>query len=190
MNDLSMVLAILSAMITPAVLIVASSSLILATSQRLGRVIERTRKISDQFEKLVHSQANEAHLEEERNAVFNQIGRATRRARLLQRVMACLYVTLSVFVATSITLGIIAILGQQQVHRYTWVPILLGMIGAGLLFYASVLLIAESRIALSAVNDEMDFVVRLSQYHAPKELLKRRKGGTRKRLFRRPRLFD
>ncbi|WP_051469901.1 DUF2721 domain-containing protein [Fischerella sp. PCC 9605] len=190
MSDLSMALGILSAMITPAVLIAACSSLILATSQRLGRVIERTRKISDQFEKLMHTQADEAHLEEERNTVFNQISRATRRARLLQRVMACLYLTLSVFVATSIALGIIAILGQQQVYRYTWIPILLGMIGAGLLFYASVLLITESRIALRAVNDEMDFVIRLSQYHAPKELLKRRRGETRRRLFRRSRLFE
>ncbi|GJD18151.1 hypothetical protein RIVM261_031070 [Rivularia sp. IAM M-261] len=155
----------------------------------LGRVIERTRKISEQFEKLVHTQAAQTNLEEERNIVFHQIGRATKRARLLQQVMVWLYLTLSVFVATSITLGIIAALGEQHVQRYTWIPILLGMIGAGLLFYASLLLIAESRIALTAVNDEMDYVIRLSQYYAPEELPKRRSKGLRKKIFRRSRLF-
>ena len=34
----------------------------------------------------------------------------------------------------------------------------------------SLLLIAESRIALAAVNDEMDFVLRLSRHRAPAEL--------------------
>lgn len=43
-------LAILSAMITPAVLILASSSLILATSQRLSRIMERARRLNAHFQ--------------------------------------------------------------------------------------------------------------------------------------------
>ncbi|MBW4605240.1 MAG: DUF2721 domain-containing protein [Calothrix sp. FI2-JRJ7] len=46
MNDLSATLAILSAMIAPAVLISACGSLIIATSQRLNRTIDRVRNIS------------------------------------------------------------------------------------------------------------------------------------------------
>jgi hypothetical protein len=79
--------------------------------------------------------------------------------------MTCLYLALSVFVATSVAIGIVAASGQ----KYTWVPILLGLAGAGLLFYASLLLIAESRIALAAVDEEMDFALRLGQPHAPAE---------------------
>jgi Protein of unknown function (DUF2721) len=64
MNDLAGALAILSAMITPAVLILACGSLTLATSQRLGRVIERTRRISNQFKELARNRTDQAMLEE------------------------------------------------------------------------------------------------------------------------------
>jgi hypothetical protein len=169
MNDLAGALAILSSMITPAVLILACGSLTLATSQRLGRVIERTRRISNQFKELARNRTDQAMLEEERVLLFNQLGRATRRARLLQRAMTCLYLALSVFVATSVAIGIVAASGQ----KYTWVPIPLGLAGAGLLFCASLLLIAESRIALAAVDEEMISLYNsvnpmplLSLYHA------------------------
>jgi hypothetical protein len=45
MRELSAVLTVLSAMITPAVLILASGSLLLTTSQRLNRAIDRARAI-------------------------------------------------------------------------------------------------------------------------------------------------
>lgn len=179
MNDLSKALTTLSAMITPAVLIMASGSLILTTSQRLGRVIERTRKVTSQFEELALSQLDPTFMEEKRAALFDQLGRTTTRARLLQRAMTCLYLTLSAFVATSAAIGIVAISGME----YTWVPILFGIAGVGLLFYASLLLIAESRVALAAVDAEMDFVLRFSAHFVPEEITKRPK--TRKRwLFK------
>ena len=45
-------LAILTAMITPAVLISACGALIFSTSSRLGRVVDRTRILSDRFQAL------------------------------------------------------------------------------------------------------------------------------------------
>src|SRR4029453_19430108 len=45
-------LAVLTAMITPAVLISACGALIFSTSSRLGRVIDRTRALSDRFQEL------------------------------------------------------------------------------------------------------------------------------------------
>lgn len=171
MNDLSTALAVLSAMITPAVLISACASLILTTSQRLGRVIDRTRRISARFQEVARTQAEDEFLEEEHAVLFDQIGRATRRSRLLQQAMSSLYLALSIFVATSVAIGIVAILGLG----YAWIPTLLGIAGAGLLLYASFLLIAESRVALTAVNDEMDYVLRQSRYRAPAELLQPKK---------------
>ncbi|GAA6618828.1 DUF2721 domain-containing protein [Scytonema sp. NUACC26] len=178
MNDLTKALAILSAMIAPAVLISACGTLILTTSQRVARTIDRTRKVSAQFEQLVQAKSDGALLEERRAVLFNQIGIAARRSRLLQRALSCLYITLSIFVATSVTIGIVAVFGLE----YTWIPILLGIMGVGLLFYTSLLLIIESRVAIAAVNEEMDFVLRLEQCQAPVELLKRQKA--RGKLFR------
>jgi hypothetical protein len=147
---------VLSAMITPVVLILASGSLILTTSQRLSRVIERTRKLTDWIRELATSSVDAATLEAEVAVLFAQLHKNTRRARLLQRAMTCLYLTIAVFVGTSITIAIVDI-SQAE---YQWIPVVLGLLGAGLLFYASILLIRESRIALSAVDQEMDSAIR------------------------------
>ena len=159
MNDLSIALTILSAMITPAVLISACSSLILTTAQRLGRVIDRTRKVASQIEGL--AQTEDGPADAQRALLVDLLGRAARRSRLLQRALSCLYLALSTFVATTVAIGIVAVSGQH----YAWIPIPLGLIGSGLLLYTSLLLIRESRIALESVNAEMDFVLRQGRQH-------------------------
>ena len=176
-------LAILSAMITPAVLISACGSLIIATSTRLGRVIDRTRQVSEQFAEVTR-EGERTMLDEERQLLYGQLSGLTRRSRLLQRAMARLYLAVSVFVATSVSIGIVAVTGQH----YAWLPIVLGLGGAGLLFAASLHLIVESRIALSSIDDEMDFVWRLGQHHAPQNLLDR--APSRRGLFRTRRRYD
>ncbi|MBV9787976.1 MAG: DUF2721 domain-containing protein [Chloroflexi bacterium] len=170
MDPLATALTILSAMITPAVLISASSSLILTTSQRLSRVIDRTRKIADRFALLAEEATDRTLIGEERAVLFRLLDITTRRSRLLQRALACLYLSLSVFVATSMAIGIVAVAWEQ----YAWVPIPLGIVGMGLLLYASFLLIGESNMALSAVNVEMDWVLRQGQQYAPSESLEQR----------------
>ena len=40
--------------------------------------------------------------------------------------------------------------------KHTWLPVLLSIIGALMLFYVSVLLIRESSLALKAISKEMD----------------------------------
>jgi hypothetical protein len=155
MNE-SNTITILSAMITPVVLILASGSLILTTSQRLSRVIERTRKLTDWIRELADTNAGKDSVHDEVMILFQQLSKNARRAKLLQRAMACLYITLSIFVATSISIGVVDISKAQ----YTWIPVVLGILGALLLFYASILLIKESKIAISAVNQEMDSAIR------------------------------
>lgn len=156
MNNFSPTITVLSAMITPVVLILASGQLIMTTSQLLSRVVERTRKLLDWIKELVKANAAEASLENEVAVLFEQLHKNTRRARLLTRAMSVLYITLSIFVATSISIGLVDI----SKAKYTWIPVVFGIIGAGLLFYASILLIKESRIALFAVNTEMDSAIR------------------------------
>ena len=151
MNDISTAFTILSAMITPAVLILASGSLILTTSQRLSRALERARKIYFQFESL---QEND-HLHDKEIKKYallrNQIKTITQRAQLLQYAMSTLQITLCLFVATSAAIGIVVLIGIQ----YAWIPTTLAMAGITLLFYSTVLLIRETRIALVSVKQEM-----------------------------------
>jgi hypothetical protein len=159
MDNLSSALTILSAMITPAILIMASGSLILTTSQRLGRSMERVRKLADQLSKVLEKKELTPEELGEKSFLLELILRATRRSRLLQRAMTSLYLTLSVFVATSIAIAVFEVLDLP----YAWAITLLSLMGAGLLFYASVLLILESRIALQAVDREMDYVINMSR---------------------------
>ncbi|HEY1025150.1 MAG TPA: DUF2721 domain-containing protein [Sphingobacteriaceae bacterium] len=162
MNDLSQTLNILSAMITPGILIMASSSLILATSQRLSRSIERTRKLTVDLRELIKGE-NSISPSEEMSVLFQQLGLATRRARLLQRALTVLYFTLFFFISTCVSIAVIYI---GLVH-FAWIPVASGLSGAVLLFYASLILIRETRLALAAVDTEMDHAVRLFQKNFP-----------------------
>jgi tetrahydromethanopterin S-methyltransferase subunit E len=181
MEQLTSALAILSAMLTPAVLILACSSLTVATSSRLGRVIDRTRRLSERFEELASTDTGAVLMDERRAFLFDQLDKATARARLLQKAMTQLYLGLSAFLATSVAIGIDAAIRQDL----GWIEVTLGMVGVGLLFYASVLLIRESRIALEAINDEMDFTRRLGEFLAPSQLLEDRSERSRRRGWRR-----
>ncbi|MDT5158615.1 MAG: hypothetical protein QOC61_77 [Acidobacteriota bacterium] len=169
MEPLSSAVAVLSAMITPAVLISACGALILSTSTRLGRVVDRVRMLIDRFEEMMKAQEEDGvELFEERRAViFNQLDRLTTRSRLLQKSMTVFYLSLGVFVATSVSIGIVAAIGHAS---YAWFPVVLGLIGACGLFQGSVLLIKEARLAQVSLNAEMDFIWKLGRALAPPDL--------------------
>ena len=169
MEALSSALAVLTAMITPAVLISACGALILSTSTRLGRVTDRVRLLIDRFEEMMRSQHDEGleMFEERRAATFDQLDRLTTRSRLLQRSMTVFYLALGVFVATSVAIGMVAAVGQAV---YSWVPVVLGLVGSCGLFYGSVLLVFEARLAQAALNAEMDFIWKLGRALAPPDL--------------------
>ena len=93
-------------MITPAVLISACGALILSTSVRLGRVVDRVRSLADGFEALAKKEASTVELFEERmELTFTQLDWLTTRARHLQRAMTTFYLALGLFVATTVTMG-------------------------------------------------------------------------------------
>jgi len=172
MNGLPDALAVLSAMITPAVLISGCGSLIMATSGRLNRAVDRTREISRRFAELAQGASVDEATEPERRMLFSQLHFSTNRSRMLQRALARLYWALGLFVATSVAIGVVAISSLQ----YAWIPVLFGLAGSGLLLYASMLLVRESQVALAALDAEMDFVWKLGKSHATPELLDLHRG--------------
>lgn len=165
-------LAVLTAMITPAVLISACGALIFSTSTRLGRVVDRVRTLSEKFEQLAkHPEADEM-ADDRRQLVFAQLDRQTSRARLIQRAMVAFYTALGIFVATSVVIAVIAAVARS----FTWFAVVLGVLGALFMLYGSILLVIESRMALSAVSSEMDFVWKVSQRYAAGKLDEARGG--------------
>jgi len=161
--SLDSTLGVLSAMITPAVMILATSSLILTTTNRLVRIVDRVREI-----------ARSEQLDESKMALlFDDLGRATIRARLGQEALAQLYLGLGAFLATSIALGVVTFARLDA----GWMPLLFGAIGVVLLFSASILLIFGSRIALASAYAEMDYIRRISSHLARPDLRRTRRWG-------------
>ncbi len=179
-NNFPDAISVLSAMITPAVLISACGSLILATSDRLSKAVMRTREIASSLIPRANDQRSEGR-EEERRMLFTQLDFVTTRSRLLQRALSRLYAALAFFVGTSVAIGLVAITNNEFKVILTMVPIGLGLIGAGLLLYAAFLLIKESRFALAAVNEEMDFMWKRGKEFGPPDLVS--KGIKRARWF-------
>src|SRR6266581_7345816 len=174
MDPLSSSLAVLTAMITPAVLISASGTMILSTSSRLGRVVDRVRSLSDRLPELSRGDLEIDFLEERRAMLFDQLDKLTSRSRLLQRALTTFYLAVGVFVATSVAIGVVAFLSARAAGG-ALVPVVMGLVGALFLFYGSMLLVFEARLALSTTHAEMDFIWRVTKRVVPKELVEQHK---------------
>jgi Protein of unknown function (DUF2721) len=155
-------LGLLSAMITPAVLISACGTLIFSTATRLGRIVDRVRVLTLHMEELFTGDARD-FAEERKRALDQQIGFYAQRSRLVQGALTCLYLSLGVFVAAVIGIGLTAF-----APRLAWVPTALGILGTIVLFAGCVLLIRETRLAVRAVDEEMEFTLRLGRLYQAK----------------------
>lgn len=158
----------LTAMVTPTLLISATGSLVLSTSTRLGRVIDRVRDLEQRLSELILVQNTDSiPLYYKRvDTVVNLLDKVTSRARTLQRAMETFYYGLGFFVLTSVTIAVAAFF-----NAYRWLPIPVGIVGIMCLFYGSLLMILETRMATATVNAEMDFTWALANTVAPKEII-------------------
>jgi hypothetical protein len=149
MVDTSSSLQVLTAMITPAVLISACGTLIFSTSTRLSRVVDRVRSLAAQLQAEPTSEAEHAILQQ--NIMLEQLTSVARRVVLLRSAMTCFYIATGLFVATSIAVGVITITRLE----YGWIAFVLALIGAGVLLIGSILLISEAQIAVTGTLQEM-----------------------------------
>jgi len=156
MNEMPGSLGVLSAMLTPAVLISACGTLILSTSMRLARIVDRVRVLSEMSEQISIGGVRD-FVQERRTEVERQLAEHARRAQLIQLSLTSFYVALCLLVATVVSIGLSALLASMA-----WMPSLLGILGSIVLFYGCVMLIAETRLALRSVIREMEFTTRLS----------------------------
>ena len=160
----------LTAVITPALLISATGSLVLSTSTRLGRVVDRVRDLEQRLSDLITSE-NKASIplyEKRLDTIVNLLDKVTTRSRILQRAMSAFYYGLGFFILTSVT---IAVVGLFNIYR--WMPIPVGIVGIMFLFYGSILMMRETRMATATINAEMDFTWTLAKTVAPREIISR-----------------
>lgn len=167
-DALNSTIEFLTAMVTPTLLMSATGSLVLSTSTRLGRVIDRVRELEGRLSELIVTKDQDKiplYLKRV-DTVVNLLDKVTSRARILQRAMGAFYYGLGFFVLTSVTIAIAAFF-----NTYRWLPIPVGIVGIIFLFYGSVLMLLETRMATATVNAEMDFTWALANIVAPKEII-------------------
>ena len=148
---------ILGAMITPAVLISASGVLVLSTSNRVGRTVDRVRALAAEVERLQSLPESGSVSTEtkssKRKRLADQLAQLSARAVLLRSAMTALYSAIGLLVGTSILVGVVALLQWQ----YSSLPVVVGFAGACALLYASFLLIREARLAVRSTLQEVSF---------------------------------
>ena len=150
---------VLAAMITPAILMLACGTLITSTATRLARIVDRVRQLSVLFEQLTSGDPVD-FVEERLAEVERQLATHVQRSRLIQGSLTSFYLSLGLFVATSLSLALVAVLPSL-----TWLSTALGLVGTLVLFHGCLLLIRETRLALTSVNSEMEFVLSLRARH-------------------------
>lgn len=156
-------LGALTAMITPAVLISGAGTLLLSTSNRLGRSTDRVRVLTARFKDLVTEEGQREPLaREEKQMIVRQLPRLTRRTRYLQRAMRACYVAVALLVGTSLLIG----MGELAALDMGFAPVLLALLGAGSLAYGALLLSFEATLSGITTREEMGFLVRLGEHYA------------------------
>lgn len=188
-DALSSTIEFLTAMVTPALLISATGSLVLSTSTRLGRVVDRVRALEERLSDLIYvDDKTDIPLYDERlEVIVDLLDKVTSRSRILQRAMAAFYYGLGMFVLCSVMIAVASFFSS-----YRWLPIPIGVVGIMFLFYGAILMIRETWMATATVNAEMDFTWQLAREVAPKEISSKyqRKGKNKGMRLARIRELD
>jgi hypothetical protein len=149
----------LSAMITPAIFLTANASLIISTSNRMSRVVDRIRVLNDFGDGLARGATNLDYTQERLDHVDDQLRRMEWRGKRIRYALVSLYMALASFVGTSLILAI----DYMVTYRFIAIATGLAVVGVGLLLFASVNLVFEALLALRSNRLEILFYRDLQQ---------------------------
>ena len=146
--------AALSLIVAPAILTNACSILILSTSNRFARTVDRSRELARELEA-----ANDFTSETGRRRL-RELGMAEERSLLLLRAMRGAYVGLSGFAAAALLSLVGAVLvpvGETHlVQLVESLAILAGIVAVAALIHASVLLVRETRLTVVVLRERAE----------------------------------
>jgi hypothetical protein len=140
-------------MLTPALFMTATSSLIISTSNRMSRIVDRIRIINDLADHADRGLSELDYLDLRASHLASQLRDLEWRSDRVRLALTMLYMSLSSFIGTSLALAVDVLIGS----RIEAVPTLLAMLGVGLLLAGSVNLTREARRALQSNRREIHF---------------------------------
>jgi hypothetical protein len=142
--------AALSLIVAPAVLTNASSILVLSTSNRLARAIDRARTLAAQLELPTGIPGRFTNLR------LKELASSEQRALMLLNALRLFYASLGAFAGAALTSLLGAALSEYQTLSTTVeaVAVGAGVIGVAGLLLGCVLLLRETRLAVLVVSEE------------------------------------
>jgi hypothetical protein len=153
----------LMAMITPALFMTATGSLIISTTNRIARVVDRLHQINQMSDDLSRGKSDLDFPTERLDHLAAQVGKLLWRSDRIRLALTLLYLALAAFVGTSLTLALHVLAGGN----IKALPTALAITGVLLLLVASVHLTREAHAALRGNREEIEFY---------QELRRRRQG--------------
>lgn len=143
--------AVLSLIVAPAILTNASSVLVMSTSNRLARAVDRARELSKQLETMTDLGSSEAQRR------LKELTAAEKRALLLLRGLRSFYMALGGFALAALISLLGAVLDPigavRTVQGLEIAGVLAGLWAVGALVYGSVLLLRDTRLAVEILSD-------------------------------------
>jgi|SRR5579872_5879926 len=144
-------LVIISAMITPALLILGSASLVATALQRLARAVDRARIL------LQFPDAEAQRLGYAEETLNRWLDRHLRRSIIAERAVLVFFAAVGTFVLDCLSIAVDHSLGNSL----TWLPVSLTILGMLMMLCGACLMVLESRLASIQIHEEIQ--------HRPKD---------------------
>jgi hypothetical protein len=143
---------LLSLIAAPAVLTNAASLLVLSTSNRFARAIDRARAL------VVHLKSAHAAADPETPIRFRQLHRAEQRSLLLLASLRLFYLSIGCFAFASLVsligAGIASSPYEVGMRVATFASLGSGVLGVGSLVVGCIVLVRETRLAVFSISEE------------------------------------
>jgi hypothetical protein len=156
MSDPASPFAALSLIVAPAVLTNASSILVLSTSNRLARAVDRARTLATHLEVPAGISDRFTPLR------LKELASSEQRALMLLNALRLFYGSLGAFAGAALSsllgAGLSAAPGRGLATTLELVAIIAGFIGVGGLILGCILLVRETKIAVLVVSEEAAFL--------------------------------
>ncbi len=138
--------ATIAAMVTPALLILGSASLVASALMRMARVVDRARALAGS----AHD-GDWARLGASREELQLWLQRHRKRANYAGRSIALLYAAIVAFIGACLAIALDRAAGQP----WPWLPLLLALGGTLLLLAGAAWMVAESRLSRVQIDAEI-----------------------------------
>jgi hypothetical protein len=146
----SAAVAAIAAMITPALLLLGSASLVASALMRMARVVDRARILS--------AVAHEGTLDKigiTTDQLRSWLESHALRARYAERSITLLYAAIVVFISTCLSIAMDRALGGAL----SWLPVMLAVFGTVLLLTGGAYMVAESRLSGEQISSEIGLAI-------------------------------